>query len=191
MEEKVIIEGKPFIGTKIIYIAWLLCIILLGIFMGGMILSSFFGGSTQNIEDVVLILFVLLGLLVIFTILKMLIGSSTITVTDKRVYGTSVFGRRVDLPMDSVSSISKAWFNGIFVSTSSGVIKFYGIKNVNALYEEIGKLLLERQDKKDTVVVKESNDPTDEIRKFKALLDDGIITKKEFEEKKKELLNLK
>lgn len=188
MEEKIIIKGEPFIGAKIIFIAWLLCIILLGIFMGGIILSSFLGGSTQNIEDVVLILFVLLGLLVIFTILKMLIGRSTITVTDKRVYGTSVFGRRVDLPMDSVSSISKAWFNGIFVSTSSGVIKFYGIKNVNALYEEIGKLLLERQNKDDKVIAIESNGVTEELRKYKALLDDEIITKKEFEEKKKELL---
>lgn len=34
------------------------------------------------------------------------------------------------------------------------------------------------------------NDPADEIRKFKKLADDGIITNEEFEEKKKQLLNL-
>lgn len=33
-------------------------------------------------------------------------------------------------------------------------------------------------------------DPADEIRKFKGLLDDGIITPEEFESKKKELLNM-
>ena len=32
--------------------------------------------------------------------------------------------------------------------------------------------------------------PTDEIRKFKALLDDGIISQEEFDAKKAELLNL-
>lgn len=33
-------------------------------------------------------------------------------------------------------------------------------------------------------------DSTDELRKFKTLLDDGIITQSEFDEKKKQLLNL-
>lgn len=37
---------------------------------------------------------------------------------------------------------------------------------------------------------KESTDPADEIRKFKKLADDGIITQEEFEAKKKQLLGL-
>ena len=68
------------------------------------------------------------------------------------------------------------------------------MKNYDELYKVIGDLLIERQDnkdKKDTKVVQEKEDVTEEIRKYKALLDDEIITKKEFEEKKKELLNLK
>ena len=38
---------------------------------------------------------------------------------------------------------------------------------------------------------KRPTDATDLIRKFKSLLDDGIITQEEFEKKKKELLDLK
>ena len=43
------------------------------------------------------------------------------------------------------------------------------------------------KDKKNEI---SSNDPYEEIRKLKALLDDGILSEKEFEKKKKELLNL-
>jgi predicted Zn-dependent peptidase len=32
--------------------------------------------------------------------------------------------------------------------------------------------------------------PADEIRKYKELLDDGVITQEEFEQKKKQLLGL-
>ena len=33
-------------------------------------------------------------------------------------------------------------------------------------------------------------EPTEELRKYKKLLDDGIITQKEFEQKKKQILGL-
>lgn len=41
-----------------------------------------------------------------------------------------------------------------------------------------------------TDITSSNGSPTDEIRKYKALLDDGIITQEEFDAKKKELLNL-
>ena len=34
------------------------------------------------------------------------------------------------------------------------------------------------------------NDPIEEIRKYKSLLDDGIITQEEFDAKKKQLLGI-
>ena len=39
-------------------------------------------------------------------------------------------------------------------------------------------------------VVEQKPSPADEIRKYKGLLDDGIITQEEFEAKKKQLLGL-
>ena len=120
----------------------------------------------------------------------------SIIITDKRVYGTSSFGRRVDLPLDSITAVSTSWFSGITVSTASGVIKFYCIKNSSVVYESINVLLINRQGNQAVQpvvelqeVVSTQGDVTEELRKYKALLDDGIITKKEFEDKKKELLS--
>lgn len=44
--------------------------------------------------------------------------------------------------------------------------------------------------KKDEPVEKSSNDPIEEVKKLKELLDMGILTQDEFDKKKKELLNL-
>ena len=38
--------------------------------------------------------------------------------------------------------------------------------------------------------IKGPTDPVDELRKYKELLDDGIITESEFEAKKKQILGL-
>ena len=51
------------------------------------------------------------------------------------------------------------------------------------------KQIEEYKNRKNNVVVNEVS-AADEIKKFKALLDDGIITKEEFNAKKKELLGL-
>jgi len=48
---------------------------------------------------------------------------------------------------------------------------------------------LERQKGK-TTIVSEKSDSVDEIKKYKELLDSGIITQEEFDAKKKELLGL-
>ena len=41
-----------------------------------------------------------------------------------------------------------------------------------------------------TLNIKGPTDPVDELRKYKELLDDGIITESEFEAKKKQILGL-
>lgn len=112
-----------------------------------------------------------------------------IVVTDKRVYGRASFGREIDLPFDSISAISKGILKGIAVATSSGRIRFILISNRDEIYSTISDLLLERQNKKDEV--KDfSTSNTEEIKKYKDLLDNGIITQEEFDKKKKELLGL-
>ena len=54
-------------------------------------------------------------------------------------------------------------------------------KNIS-IADAIGKAVAEN--------MKQATDTTDEIRKYKSLLDDGVITQEEFEVKKKQLLNL-
>lgn len=118
-----------------------------------------------------------------------------IIVTPEHVYGTAPFGKRVDLPLDSVSAIGTGWLNSISVSTSSGRISFFAIKNRGEIHDVISKLLIERQHNNkaiDTSATKQEDAQSvaDELKKYKELLDSGIITQEEFDAKKKQLLGL-
>lgn len=126
-------------------------------------------------------------------ILKFLLSSYEMVVTDKRIYGKIAFGRRVDLPIDSISSTGMLRIlKGVSVSSASGKIRFLLIKNADQMYKEISNLLLDRQNK-DTAIVTTSEEKTDthgDLLKLKELLDMGIITQEEFEAKKKQFLGL-
>lgn len=80
---------------------------------------------------------------------------------------------------------------GIDVGTSSGKIKFKLIKNQDEIHSVISKLLMERQQAEKTGNTQNNNTSNaDELKKYKDLLDSGIITQDEFNEKKKQLLGL-
>lgn len=131
----------------------------------------------------------LIGILVYFWL-----HSYEMVVTDKRIYGRVAWGKRVDLPLDFVSATATiSLFKGISVSTSSGRIRFLIIKNAEEIYKIINNLLIERQSKKKAETIQETKpktDNADELKKFKELLDSGVITQEEFEAKKKQLLGL-
>lgn len=119
--------------------------------------------------------------------------SYEITVTDKRVYGKTAFGKRVDLPVDSVSAVGSRWPKGISVATSSGKISFLMIKNRDEIHKCVSGLLIERQGKTAATTASIQQAPqsnADELKKYKELLDNGIITQEEFDAKKKQLLGL-
>lgn len=139
-----------------------------------------------------LIVWMFLSLLITFWL-----SSYEMIVTDKRIYGKVAWGKRVDLPLDSISATAiLRIFKGISVSSASGKIRFLLIKNVDEIYNEINKLLIERQKKESPVgatitmdAISSNNSPEDLIG-FKELLDKGIITQEEFEAKKKQILGL-
>ena len=115
-----------------------------------------------------------------------------ITVTNKRVYGIVAFRHRVDLPFDMISSVGSGYFDSIAVATSSGKICFWFVANRNEVFSTISSCLIERQGNSS---VKPENQNTtlsnaDELKKYKELLDSGIITQEEFDAKKKQLLGL-
>ena len=120
--------------------------------------------------------------------------SYELTVTDKRIFGKVAWGKRVDLPVDSVSATASLRFlNGVSVSTSSGRISFRALKNADAIYQVINNLLIERQQEKSKpapVVESPKSDEDDQLKKYKELLDSGVITQEEFDAKKKQLLGL-
>ena len=132
--------------------------------------------------------FIVIGLIFYF-------GSSKIkiTVTNKRVYGNAAFGKRVDLPLDSISAIGTSAFKGVSVATSSGKIKFALIKNRDDIHKAISRLLIQRQkESRDTnpTISEAPKSNVNEIKQYKELLDSGVITQEEFDAKKKQLLGL-
>lgn len=132
-----------------------------------------------------------------FLILYFWLGHCEIVVTDARVYGKVAFGKQVDLPLDSVSSVGKiSLLRAVSVGTSSGAIRFYLVENHEEIYNVISGLIRNRQftaqghARNVSAEHNSTNAVPEALRKYKALLDDGIITEAEYEAKKKELLNL-
>lgn len=117
-----------------------------------------------------------------------------LTVTDKRVYGKTAFGARVDLPVDAVSAIATVrLLKGVAVSTSSGKISFLIIKNADEIYSVVSDLLIKRQQETNNATAKtniQTVDEAEQLKKYKELLDSGVITQEEFDAKKKQLLGV-
>ena len=154
--------------------------------------TAFYGGE-RFFLGITLYLSILLG--IISMIIYLSYRKVSITVTDKRVYGTAAWGKRVDLPFDSISAVGTSMMQGISVATSSGAIKFKFIKNFKDIHSAISQLLLERQGKEkpvETTTIKQEipQSNADELKKYKDLLDCGVITQEEFDTKKKQLLGL-
>ena len=130
-------------------------------------------------------------ILIVAVIIAAWLKSYSLTVTDKRVYGNTSWGKQVDLPVDSISAVASTTFKGIAVATSSGRIVFNLIKNRDEVRNVISDLLIARQAHKDnssTMNTHHSN--AEELKKYKELLDDGVISQEEFDAKKKQLLGL-
>ena len=159
--------------------------------------NHFFRTDLYNTFDSVqpsgYIVLALTALALLLTVYFFYCSKMNLTVTNKRIYGKTAFGRRVDLPLDMISAVGTRAFKGITVSTSSGIIKFLGISNQEEVHKAITDLLMDRQNNPTATTqikqeIQQSN--ADELGKFKALLDKGIITQEEFDAKKKQLLGL-
>lgn len=130
---------------------------------------------------------------VLLLIFGFIYSRNEIVITDKRVYGKTVFGKQVDLPLDSISAVGTSWLKGISVSTSSGRVSFSFIKNRNEIHKAVSDLLIARQEKEragTTIKQEIQQSSADELKKYKELLDIGVISQEEFDAKKKQLLGL-
>lgn len=217
MEEKILIEGKPSKKTSTMLLKVGLALILAGLLLFCLTAnsSSFFwylGYTGQEIEtrhyfylleeciifgdligvSIVLDLGILLSLFSL--VLWLAIKNDRITVTNKRVYGVTTWNKRVDLPINQISAVSTSWLKGIAVGTSSGKIVFKAIENYVDVHKEITSLLAIKQDAPTTHTttikqeIPQSN--AEELKKYKELLDMGVISQEEFDAKKKQLLGL-
>lgn len=216
MEEKVLVKSEQYSPKKI---RTLIISISAAIFACGLFLYlidfdesrryKLFGGDiiTRSILDNMIdpwgdFGFFSAGWLMDFGVLAIIIGafvawclsSYELTVSNKRIYGKTTFGKRVDLPVDSVSAVATSALNGIAVATSSGKIVFKLIKNRDEIHSTLSNLLIERQNKPaaEAPVIKNEipQSGADELKKYKDLLDGGVISQEEFDAKKKQLLGL-
>ena len=135
----------------------------------------------------------ILGLFVFIAIVLSL-RAVELTLTNKKItIYNPIFKSTVELPIDSISAISKTsiFTEGIAVATSSGRITCFYIDNRDKVYEELNDLINKRQSTPSNMtVVKQDISNADELKKYKDLLDSGIITQEEFDAKKKQLLGL-
>ena len=186
MQETIIVKSKNE-GANIPSIMFLISAILL--FIIGSAIEGHPIDFLEMIFEDYIFLFTLILLCIIGAIISYIwLKDCELVVSDKRIYGKAAFGRSVNLPIDMISATSTGMFNSLSVSTSSGRITFYLLGNIEELNSAITNLLFNRQETSKNI---DSNiSKTDELKKYKDLLDSGIITQEEFDAKKKQLLGL-
>ena len=126
----------------------------------------------------------------------LILSKSKLTITDMGVKGRTMWGKEVVLPLSMISAYStRKFLSKVSVATSSGFVHFGFIENYKEMGETLKQLIAERQ--RDTEISQEKvyqitkeNSGADEIKKYKELLDNGIITQEEFDAKKKQILGL-
>lgn len=198
MEEKILIQGEKVFSEKIVKLA-LFTIGGISVAIGAVLEILWLLGEVFDISGFVdfswvggFIILIGLGMTLIGLLLYTYWSKYELTITDKRVYGKVLFGIRVDLPLDSISSVGTSFLWGVDFGTSSGRIHFKFMSNKNKIHSTISDLLIERQKEEKTTKTSKhiSTSNADEIKKFKELLDIGAITQEEFDTKKNQLLNL-
>lgn len=200
MEEKIIIQSDSH-KTKKKYKRGLIIGLILSIggFAAYLTLWELLDKTVSNAaagaitEPMCAIMIIGVIIAIIYGIFYADVSKCKMFVTANRVYGHAAFGKKVELPVDSITAVGLARLNAISVSTPSGRINFAGIDNKEEIYDEINKLLVHRQNKPiATTTIKQEipQSNADELKKYKELLDSGVITQEEFDAKKKQLLGL-
>ena len=160
--------------------------ISLGEYIFERFLSTYFGA------DVFVVFWLGIAGLIVFCSLLLMMNRCSLAVSNTRVVGKASFGKQVDLPINQISAIGLGVFSSVFVATSAGHVHFWLIENRSevhaALNELLGKFQTDPKNGANITVPTASN--ADELKKYKELLDSGVITQEEFDAKKKQLLGL-
>ena len=139
MEEKILIESEPAARTIPIVL------IISGIVLFIITLAT--GSEWSSTDFASFMLFASLFISLYGVILLFLWSRSSMLISTKRVCGQNTFGSRVDIPLDSISSIaSTRLIHGVSVASSSGKIKFYYLKNYKEVYAILSNLIISRQE---------------------------------------------
>ena len=192
MNEKELIKGKfsnpnplSLLCFMLAGISFVLCFLVATIVKGNPMWA--FEGMEYGYYWFFIVMGAAIGLGVVF--MKM---EFELIVTEGKVVGKTLFGKTVDLPISQISATGAGMFNRVSIATSSGSINFYGVSNREQVLSVISDLLLKRQEETKMTASKSSENlsTAEELKKYKDLLDAGVITQEEFDAKKKQLLGL-
>lgn len=200
-DEKVLVEGK-FNRNTIAIIMLILAVIAMvvttvTVYQHYLVMASFYNYNSfaeylaDSPNQILINIGVGLPFVALAIFFKVKLSGCSISVSNNHVWGRSSFGKQVDLPIHQISAVSYGTLGSIGVATSSGVIRFYYLKNKEEVYSTIVSLL-DKEPAKDSAptIIQQNDSSADELKKYKELYDNGVITKEEFEAKKKQLLGL-
>ena len=116
--------------------------------------------------------------------------NNEIVLTNYKITGTYRRSLSLNIPIDSVSSVSKGAMGSLCITCAGNKYNISYVSNRELFCSQLNELLNKRtqQALNNASVVNQSN--YDEIAKLKQLFDDGIITQEDFDAKKKQLLGL-
>ena len=184
-EEKILVKSE-FDATachKFCLIFYLIAFII------GLPFLTFTDASTGFGVDILFTIF--LGG-IIHTAIYLNAKNNCITLTNYKI--TGVYNRHLSLniPIDSISSVSKGWRGSLCITCAGNKYDIMFIGNRDAFCSSLNELLNTRTQQALNSITPATNQQSnyDEIIKLKQLLDSGIITQEEFEAKKKQLLGL-
>ena len=94
-------------------------------------------------------IFIFGGCMAFAYLVKFLLASFCLTVTDKRIHCKTLWINHTSLPLDSITAVSKIEiFNVLLISSPSGRIAVSFVKNANDIYDVITNLIIARQDER-------------------------------------------
>lgn len=122
-------------------------------------------------------------------------GMGCIAVTNVNFYALEAKGMlandKVVIDLSKVSGCKISGMAGNILTITEGTTKYEykGVSRALTIMEAI-KNKDDKSVEQATSEIPAATDPTEELRKYKKLLDDGIITQEDFDQKKKVLLGL-
>lgn len=143
MDENVIIKSEQTKKEPILIIGAIV----------GLIAGILYESLVFHFDRVTWVWLVEIGYMAVAVFLPFLISylafkKCELTVTDKRVYGTAAFGAKINLPIESISTVGTGSFHEIRIATTSTRISFHGIKNRDAIHEALKELKINKEYRK-------------------------------------------
>lgn len=192
MEEKVLIQYRFSDDPAYQKSKKVMSVVAVALIIGGFLYGLWIGSMSEELVMAGMMLGAMMAVcgVAIFVLMKYQ-GKMSITVTPSRVFGRTMYSE-VSLPMDSITMTNKNGMKNLRIESPSENFMFsFGNKQIrNDVYDVINQQIAQRNNNKGNVTVVNNASNADELKKYKDLLDSGVITQEEFDAKKKQLLGL-